>query len=83
MEFSLNLNFEVRQDGMYLCVKKDDPEIPSIEAVKEALNAKDAGPIVGYFCIVEDPDGNWLEFSFGQSINPRDLPPDVSRKAPA
>jgi catechol 2,3-dioxygenase-like lactoylglutathione lyase family enzyme len=34
---------------------------------------KDAGPIVGYFCIVEDPDGNWVEFSFGQSINPREL----------
>jgi catechol 2,3-dioxygenase-like lactoylglutathione lyase family enzyme len=34
---------------------------------------KDAGPIVGYFCIVEDPDGNWVEFSFGQPINPRDL----------
>jgi catechol 2,3-dioxygenase-like lactoylglutathione lyase family enzyme len=33
---------------------------------------KDAGPIVGYFCIVEDPDGNWVEFSFGQSINPRE-----------
>lgn len=35
---------------------------------------KDAGPIVGYYCIVEDPDGNWVEFSHGQSINPRDLP---------
>src|SRR5262245_15855470 len=34
----------------------------------------DAGPVVGYFCIVEDPDGNWVEFSFGQPINPRDLP---------
>lgn len=35
--------------------------------------ARDAGPVVGYFCIVEDPDANWVEFSFGQSINPRDL----------
>ena len=34
---------------------------------------KDAGPVVGYFCIVEDPDGNWLEFSHGQSINPREV----------
>ena len=34
---------------------------------------RDAGPVVGYFCIVEDPDGNWVEFSFGQSINPREL----------
>jgi len=35
---------------------------------------RDAGPVVGYFCIVEDPDRNWVEFSFGQPINPRELP---------
>jgi len=35
--------------------------------------ARDAGPVVGYFCILEDPDGNWVEFSFGQPINPRDI----------
>ena len=34
-----------------------------------------AGPIVSYFCIVTDPDGNQVEFSYGQPINPRDLPP--------
>lgn len=34
---------------------------------------RDAGPVVGYFCIVEDPDGNWVEFSFGQPIDPREL----------
>ena len=33
-----------------------------------------AGPIVGYFCIVADPDGNRVEFSYGQPINPRELP---------
>jgi catechol 2,3-dioxygenase-like lactoylglutathione lyase family enzyme len=26
----------------------------------------DAGPIVGYYCMVEDPDGNVLEFSCEQ-----------------
>jgi catechol 2,3-dioxygenase-like lactoylglutathione lyase family enzyme len=31
---------------------------------------RDAGPIVGYFCIAEDPDGNWVEFSYGQSLGP-------------
>jgi catechol 2,3-dioxygenase-like lactoylglutathione lyase family enzyme len=36
---------------------------------------RDGGPVVGYFCIVEDPDRNWVEFSFGQPINPRELPP--------
>jgi catechol 2,3-dioxygenase-like lactoylglutathione lyase family enzyme len=27
-----------------------------------------AGPVVGYFCIVRDPDGNQVEFSHGQPI---------------
>jgi hypothetical protein len=34
----------------------------------------DAGPIVGYYCIVRDPDGNQVEFSFGQPIDPAALP---------
>jgi catechol 2,3-dioxygenase-like lactoylglutathione lyase family enzyme len=34
----------------------------------------DAGPIVGYFCLLRDPDGNLVEFSHGQPINPRHLP---------
>ena len=38
---------------------------------------RDAGPVVGYFCIVEDPDRNWVEFSFGQPINPRELGPSA------
>jgi len=33
----------------------------------------DAGPIVGYFCMLRDPDGNLVEFSHGQPINPRML----------
>ena len=27
-----------------------------------------AGPIVGYFCMLQDPDGHWVEFSHGQTI---------------
>jgi catechol 2,3-dioxygenase-like lactoylglutathione lyase family enzyme len=38
------------------------------------LEPIDGGPIVGYFCLIEDPDGNSVEFSFGQPINPRQLP---------
>jgi len=34
-----------------------------------------AGPVVGYFCIVTDPDGNQVEFSYGQPIDPRQLTP--------
>ena len=33
----------------------------------------DAGAIVGYFCMLRDPDGNLVEFSHGQPINPRHL----------
>ena len=33
----------------------------------------DAGPIVGYFCMLHDPDGNLVEFSHGQPINPKHL----------
>jgi len=33
--------------------------------------AHDAGPVVGYYCMLRDPDGNLVEFSHGQSINPR------------
>jgi catechol 2,3-dioxygenase-like lactoylglutathione lyase family enzyme len=41
-----------------------------------------AGPVVGYFCILTDPDGNQVEFSYGQPINPRDLPRDLPRNLP-
>ena len=34
----------------------------------------EGGPIVGYFVMVRDPSGNTCEFSYGQPINPRDLP---------
>lgn len=30
----------------------------------------DGGPVVGYYCIVSDPDGNFVEFSHGQTIDP-------------
>ena len=33
-----------------------------------AVEPVDAGPIVGYFCVVTDPDGNAVEFSYGQSL---------------
>lgn len=39
-------------------------------------------PPVGYYCILSDPQGNWVEFSFGQPINPRELPPDLSSQGP-
>lgn len=41
-----------------------------------------AGPIVGYFCMLRDPDENQVEFSYGQPINPRDLPRDLADGVP-
>ncbi len=52
-------------------------ELTSLAAVKEvAARAESAGsltvpltnmpPPIGYICFVEDPDGNTIEFSFGQ-----------------
>jgi catechol 2,3-dioxygenase-like lactoylglutathione lyase family enzyme len=37
------------------------------------LEPADGGPVVGYFCLVRDPDGNAVEFSHGQPIDPRRL----------
>ena len=33
-----------------------------------AWETQDLGPPVGYFCALADPDGNLVEFSFGQGI---------------
>jgi catechol 2,3-dioxygenase-like lactoylglutathione lyase family enzyme len=49
-----------------------------VDAAAEAARAEGilvappvyAGPVVGYFCIVADPDGNQVEFSHGQPIDP-------------
>jgi len=34
--------------------------------------AKNGGEILGYYCIVADPDGNLVEFSYGQAKAPCD-----------
>jgi len=59
-------------------------DLPSRAAVEEIAARRrtegvlvqgpaDAGPIVGYFCMLRDPDGNLVEFSHGQPINPKHL----------
>ncbi len=58
-------------------VRRDDVDAIAARARADGIlreGPRDAGPVVGYFCIVEDPDRNWVEFSFGQPINPRELP---------
>jgi len=41
---------------------------------------REGGPIVGYFCIVRDPDGNLVEFSHGQPIKPAALRDHEARR---
>lgn len=36
----------------------------------DVQNPVEGGRVVGYYCLVADPDGNWVEFSFGQSLAP-------------
>lgn len=31
----------------------------------------EGGPVVGYYCMLADPDGNQVEFSYGQALGPR------------
>ncbi len=51
---------------------RDEVDAIHSRAVADGLTGlwppKDAGPIVGYFCAVPDPDRNMVEFSFGQRI---------------
>jgi len=35
-----------------------------------SLEPQELGPVAGYLCMVRDPDGNQVEFSCGQMINP-------------
>ncbi len=63
-------------------------DLPSRQAVDEVAKRgraagvlvqepEDAGPIVGYYCILRDPDGNLVEFAHGQPIRPSQLPPSA------
>ena len=51
---------------------RDEVDAIHSRAVADGLTGlwppEDAGPIVGYYCAVPDPDGNMVEFSFGQRI---------------
>ena len=54
--------------GIYVESRKDVDEIAGRAKAAGALmdGPSYAGPIVGYYCMVEDPDGNLVEFSCEQ-----------------
>ena len=61
----------------FALASRDEVNAAAEEARRDGILAIEpvyAGPIVGYFCIVRDPDGIQVEFSHGQPINPRQLP---------
>lgn len=64
---------------------RDEVDAAAAAARADGILAADpvhGGPIVGYFCIVLDPDGNQVEFSYGQPINPKNLPRDLRKESP-
>ncbi len=36
----------------------------------EVQGPVEGGPVVGYYCLLRDPDGVWVEFSHGQALGP-------------
>jgi catechol 2,3-dioxygenase-like lactoylglutathione lyase family enzyme len=55
----------------YAVASRDEVDRIAGKARDEGLVVQgpvEAGPIVGYYCLLRDPDGNWVEFSFGQSL---------------
>lgn len=55
----------------YAVASREDVDRAYAQAERAGLTAQApvyAGPIVGYYCLVRDPDGNWVEFSYGQSL---------------
>ena len=43
-------------------------ELAVSDGLPDLWSPREAGPIVGYFCGVPDPDGNVVEFSHGQRL---------------
>ena len=57
----------------YAVASRKEVDAAARRAHSEGFDVQDpvyAGPVVGYYCMVKDPDGNWVEFSFGQALGP-------------
>ncbi|MFN2377304.1 MAG: VOC family protein [Candidatus Binatia bacterium] len=57
----------------YAVASHDDVDRAAERGRAEGLDVQgpvEAGPVVGYYCLLRDPDGNWVEFSHGQALGP-------------
>ena len=57
----------------YAVASRDEVDSAAERGRAEGLDVQgpvEAGPIVGYYCLLRDPDGNWVEFSHGQALGP-------------
>lgn len=57
----LGLQFETQEEVDAIALKAKEKGI-LIE------DAGDHGPVAGYLCVIRDPDGNGVEFSYGQEV---------------
>lgn len=56
----------------FATVRREDVDAIAAKAKAAGIlveGPEDAGPIVGYFCTILDPDGHRVEFSWGQAID--------------
>lgn len=57
----------------YAVASRDEVDLAAHRARSAGLDVQapvDGGRIVGYYAMVRDPDGNWVEFSYGQALGP-------------
>jgi catechol 2,3-dioxygenase-like lactoylglutathione lyase family enzyme len=57
----------------FACQSREAVDLIAARAEEAGILAwpiRDEGPPVGYYCGVRDPDGNIVEFSYGQPLGP-------------
>jgi catechol 2,3-dioxygenase-like lactoylglutathione lyase family enzyme len=55
----------------YAVASREEVDLAAERGRQAGLNVQgpvEAGPVVGYYCLLPDPDGNWVEFSHGQAL---------------
>jgi lactoylglutathione lyase len=67
-DITLNSFQRVNHFGFDSISKEAVDRISELAKQKKCLKypAQDGGKILGYFCMIQDPDGNNLEFAYGQ-----------------